>query len=68
MKTYSLKVRKDGPANLPFSWEIFRADQKYPVEKSRKTYRTELLAKMAGNDILRQLECQQIDGTRKAKR
>jgi hypothetical protein len=68
MNKYSLKIRMDGPTDLPYSWEIFRADQEYPVEKSRETFRTALLAKMAGNEVLRQLECQQTDGTRKAKR
>jgi hypothetical protein len=61
MSKYRLKIRTDGHVDLPYSWEIFRADEEYPVEKSRETFRTALLAKMAGGKSLRRLEYQEAD-------
>ena len=68
MPKYRLKIITDGPSVSPHIWAIFRADEEYPVEKSREYFRTALLAKMAGNKILRRLEYQEADTIRKAKR
>jgi hypothetical protein len=68
MSKYRLKIRMDGPVDLPYSWEIFRADEEYPVEKSRETFRTALLAKMAGGKIMRRLEYQSDDAIRRTNR
>lgn len=68
MAKYRLKIITDGPSTSPHTWAIFRADEEYPVEKSREHFRTALLAKMAGNKILRRLEFQEADAIRKAKR
>jgi hypothetical protein len=68
MRKYHLKIRTDGPLALPYSWELYGDGADYPSEKSRETFRTALLAKMAGNKILRRLEFQEIDDSRKPKR
>ena len=68
MLKYRLKIITDGPSASPHTWAIFRADEEYPVEKSRETFRTALLAKMAGSKILRRLEFQEADDSRKPKR
>jgi hypothetical protein len=59
MPKYALKLLSDGPPPSPHRWAIYRADQDYPVEKSREYFRSALLAKIAGNKALRELE---LDG------
>jgi hypothetical protein len=68
MARYRLKIVTDGSLDSPHTWAISRADEEFPVEKSRESFRTALLAKMAGSKILRQLETQQADAFKKAKR
>jgi hypothetical protein len=68
MPKYRLKIITDGPSTSPHTWAIFRASEEYPVDKSHEYFRTTLLAKMAGNKILRRLEFQEADDIRKANR
>jgi hypothetical protein len=67
MPTYRLVIKMDGPPDLPYSWELYKGDADYASKKSRETFRTKLLARMAGNTILRRLEYQQGDAIRKGK-
>jgi len=68
MPRYRLKIISDGSLASAHTWAIFRADEEYPVERSREYFRTALLAKMAGNKILRQLETQHADAFKKVNR
>jgi hypothetical protein len=68
MPKYRLQIKSGGPATSPFSWELYREGEEYPREKSRETFRTVLLAKMAGNNVLRELEHQGGRAPKKAKR
>jgi hypothetical protein len=68
MVQYRLEIVTDGLAATPHSRAIFRADEQFPIEKSRAHFRTPLLARMAGGKILRRLEYKHEDSIMKAKR
>lgn len=68
MAKYRLEIKSGGPTTSPFSWVLHREGEEYPREKSRENFRTPLLAKMAGNKVLRELESQGCAEARKSKR
>ena len=52
---YTLRVTSGGQKPKPYSWEIFRSGEPYPFRKSVETFRTAILAKMAGHAVLERL-------------
>jgi len=50
--TYTLHIASGGPKPKPYSWEILRMGEAFPLRKSAETYRSPILAKMAGHVAL----------------
>jgi hypothetical protein len=52
---YTLRVSDRGQKPKPYSWEIFRIGEAHPFRKSAETFRTAILAKIAGQAALGRL-------------
>jgi len=53
--TYTLRVTDKGSELKPYAWEIFRVGEPFPFRKSAESFRTAILAKMAGHAVLASL-------------
>ena len=53
MAEYRLKITHNVSEQLPYSWEIYRSDEDFPIEKSKQRYRAALSAKIAGHEAMR---------------
>jgi hypothetical protein len=53
--TYTLHINPGGVKPKPYSWEIFRTGEPFPFRKSAETFRSPILAKMAGQLALTRL-------------
>ena len=55
MSGYTLHINKDGLKPKPYSWEIYRNGEPFPFRKSSETFRSPILAKIAGHAVLSRL-------------
>jgi len=53
--SYTLRITGNGQKPKPYSWEIFRTGEPFPFRKSDESFRTAILAKIAGHAALDRL-------------
>jgi hypothetical protein len=56
MSPYRLRINNDDGGPTPYSWEIYRSDEQFPVQQSGKKFRSAILAKVDGHKAMRQLQ------------
>ena len=58
---YTLHVNPGGSKPKPFTWEIFRDGEPFPFRKSGETFRSPILAKIAGYKVMRELRTTELE-------
>ena len=53
---YTLHIRDNGSTPPAYNWEIYRTGEPFPFRKSTETFRSSILAKMAGSAALNRLK------------
>lgn len=52
---YTLHIKSDGAKPEPYTWEIYRTGESFPFRKSPDSFRSPILAKIAGHGALGRL-------------
>ena len=57
---YRLHINSHGSKPKPFTWEIFRQGEPFAFRKSSESYRSPIMAKIAGHKAIRELRRAQV--------